>query len=239
MDNEKADISIIVPALNEAQYIENICQRIHKIGNYRELLVVDGGSHDKTRQFAAHYATVLLSPQGRAIQMNTGAHLAKGDILWFLHADCLPHLNSIAAISNAIVNSKIVGGAFSYNLDADGYIYRLAEGLSNYKNQVFNLFYGDMGIFIRKKIFDEMGGYHEIPLMEDIDLCLRLRKIGKTIILPQRIITSARRWKRDGALKNIFRNWILQLGWKLGISPHYLVKFYYNSKYHSKIDNEG
>lgn len=226
MNSKTLDISIIIPVLNEAQIIQNICEKIHEMGNYRELLVVDGGSYDETCQLATPYASVLSSRQGRAIQMNTGARNAQGNILWFLHADCIPHPNSIDAILNAIQNLQIAGGAFSYHLDADGLIYRLSEGLSNYKNRIFNVFYGDMGIFIRKNIFQKMGGYQEIPLMEDIDLCLRLKKMGKTIILPQRILTSARRWKDEGPLKNIIRNWLLQLGWISGISPHFLIKYY-------------
>ena len=85
--------------------------------------------------------------------MNAGAHAAIGEILWFLHADCIPHPNSIHAIIDTVQNEHIVGGAFAYHLDAEGFIYRLSEGLSNYKNRIFNIFYGDMGIFVRKSIF--------------------------------------------------------------------------------------
>jgi len=234
-NNKKVDISIIIPVLNESKFIENVCQRIHEMGNYREILVVDGGSQDETCQLAAPYASVLSSRQGRAIQMNTGAQSATGQILWFLHADCIPHPNSIDAIIDTIQNGHIVGGAFAYHLDADGLIYRVSEGLSNYKNKIFNIFYGDMGIFIKKGIFEMMGGYQEIPLMEDIDLCLRLKKMGKTVILPQQIVTSARRWKKEGPIKNIIRNWLLQLGWILGISADSLAKYYHFDQENHKV----
>lgn len=236
MNKRKVDISIIIPVLNEAKSIEKICTRIYEMGNYREILVVDGGSQDKTCQIAAPYASILSSPQGRAIQMNIGAQSAAGEILWFLHADCIPHPNSIDAIKNTIQNGNIVGGAFAYQLDSYGLIYRASESLSNYKNRIFNIFYGDMGIFIRKKVFEMMGGYQEIPVMEDIDLCLRLKKRGDTIILPQQIITSARRWKAEGPVKNIFRNWLLQLGWITGISPDWLAKYYHFDHKNHKLN---
>jgi rSAM/selenodomain-associated transferase 2 len=226
MGIQKNNISIIIPTLNEAKNIRNTCDKVRQIGHTGELIIVDGGSTDHTPQLASPYSHVITSQRGRAIQMNTGAKLASGEILWFLHADCIPHSQSIEAIQTAMNNNSIVGGAFSYSLDASGMIYRLSELLSNYKNRIFRLFYGEMGIFVRKTVFERLGGYREIPIMEDIDLCLQLKKTGAVVILRQNILVSTRRWKTEGPVKNITRNWVLQIGWRLGISPQYLTKFY-------------
>lgn len=226
MEIKNNNISIIIPTLNEAKNIRNTCANVRQIGHTGELIIVDGGSTDHTPQLALPFGKVITSQRGRAVQMNTAAKLAKGEILWFLHADCNPHPRSLEAIQTALRNNSVVGGAFIYILDEPGMIYRLSEFLSNHKNRILSIFYGEMGIFVRKTAFERLGGYLEIPIMEDIDFCLRLKKIGSVAILPQHILVSARRWKKEGVAKNIIRNWLLQIGWRLGISPQSLVKFY-------------
>jgi len=226
MDIPKSDISIIIPALNEAKTLPTICESLIDMGHEGQIIIVDGGSTDRTPQLAASYGQLLYANANRALQMNAGAKNAQGKILWFLHADCIPHPNSVNAIQKVMANRNIVGGAFSYRMDAKGIIYRLSEFLSNEKNRLFRWFYGENGIFVRKTVFEALGGYREIPIMEDIDFCLQLKKMGKVVILPQPILSSARRWKSDGPIKNIIRNWLLQIGWRLGISPQLLVKFY-------------
>ena len=219
-------ISIIIPVLNEAEYLDKTCEKLQKSGSGNEIIIVDGGSTDGTPELGKKYGTVISSPRGRSVQMNAGASMATGDILWFLHADCIPHTDSLKTIKQLMQNKEVTGGAFVYRLDGKGVVYRISESLSNLKNKSFLLLYGDMGIFTRVSAFRKLNGFREIPIMEDLDFGQRLKKLGKIVILPLPIVTSARRWKTEGPVKNFSRNWILQLGWALGISPDYLAKWY-------------
>jgi rSAM/selenodomain-associated transferase 2 len=219
-------ISIIIPTLNESKQIQNILEHLKRINGHREIIVSDGGSTDHTPDIAKNYAKVLHCETSRAIQMNLGAQHSRGDILWFIHADCKPHPKSADAIFQALENEQAVGGAFEYNLDADGFIYRISEFFSNRKNRLLNLIYGDMGIFVKRTIFEKMGGYKPLLLMEDLDFGRRLTKFGKIVILPYRINTSTRRWQAEGPIKNLVRNWILQILWAAGTPPEKLASWY-------------
>jgi rSAM/selenodomain-associated transferase 2 len=223
---ESQSISIIIPTLNEAGYIDKTCEHLKELFSNTELIIVDGGSSDDTLTRGSRYGRVIRSPRGRAIQMNTGAREATGEILWFLHADCLPHPESINKIRETVSPDRVIAGAFEYRLDGDGSIYRISEYLSNLKNRFLNLIYGDMGIFVDAQIFRQVGGFREIPIMEDMDFCKRVKRVGNIAILPYCIMTSARRWKKEGPVINIIRNWFLQLGWALGVSPLYLIRWY-------------
>ena len=220
------NLSVIIPTLNEGKNIGPLLHYLQELDDHVELIVSDCGSHDNTREEAEPYAKIIRAPRGRGAQMNSGAQIASGDILWFLHADCSPHEESISAIEKTFVDPKIVGGAFEYSLDDPRWYFRAIEFFSNRKNQLLHVFYGDMGIFVRRNIFFHMGGYAEIPLMEDMDFCTRLKKEGHIVILPQRITTSTRRWAEEGAIKNVVRNWILQVAWTYGVSPETLSRFY-------------
>ena len=219
-------ITIIIPTLNESGYIDKTCKHLKKMDSNIELIIVDGGSSDDTMALGSRHGRVISSKRGRAIQMNAGALKATGKILWFLHADCLPHPESIHKIKEVVSAEGVIAGAFEYLLDGNGSLYRISEYLSNRKNRFLNLIYGDMGIFVDAQIFKQLGGFREIPIMEDMDFCKRIKKVGKIVILPYCILTSARRWKKEGPFKNIIRNWALQLGWALGVSPLYLVRWY-------------
>ncbi len=191
-----------------------------------EIIVVDGGSTDGTIEIAAAHVRVYKAPRGRGIQMNTGTRFARGDVYWFIHADCFPHSNSLNAILQTLKNRHIAGGGFEYILDSPGWIYRISEILSNRKNRKLNWLFGDMGIFVRKEVFDQMGGFRSYEVLEDMDFCKRLKNHGMITILPLPMTTSARRWKQEGPVKNITRNWFLQFAWSLGISPTWLAKWY-------------
>ena len=158
--------------------------------------------------------------------MNAGASQATGDILWFVHADCRPHPDSAQAILRALQNPEIVGGAFEYALDDPSTFFRIVEFTSNLKNRILHTIYGDMGIFVRTNIFRQMGGYADIPLMEDMEFGRRLKRFGRIVILPLRILTSARRWREEGIAKNVFRNWALQLAFSLGVPAQRLIRWY-------------
>ena len=218
-------ISIIIPTLNEQENIEGLLSYLNSLDETLELIVSDGGSNDETVAKSKKYASVIITTRGRGAQMNAGAKAAKGEILWFIHADCKPHPDSVKAILNGLSSNGIVGGAFEYTLDGKGFLYRWTELTSNFKDRLFKLCCGDMGIFVARNIFEQMGGYKEIPLMEDMDFCKRLKKMGESVILPQRINTSARRWKEEGKVKNLVRNWLLQFGWAVGVQPGILAKW--------------
>ncbi len=224
---EKLSISVIIPTLNEEDSIGLLLERLCELESGLEIIVADGGSTDGTVQRARGCASVVETGRGRARQMNAGARVARGEILWFLHADSIPHPHSLNAIRHAVVERQVVGGAFEYAMDGTRWIYRVSEFFSNRKNRLFNLFYGDMGIFVQRDVFWQLGGFTEMPLMEDLDFCLRLRKAGPVCILPQRIVTSCRRWEMEGPVKTIVRNWLLQIAWKLGVSPATLVQWYH------------
>jgi rSAM/selenodomain-associated transferase 2 len=220
-------VSAIVPTLNEEAEIVKLLTCLHGLRDSAlDIIVADGCSSDGTRSRAAQLARVITASRGRASQMNAAARVARGQVLWFLHADCRPHPESLRAIRRALVDPEVVGGAFAYALDAPGAIYRVAEVLSNWKNRALGLFFGDMGIFVRAEVFRRIGGYTDLPLMEDMDLCRRLKRVGRSVILPQKIMTSARRWRSEGAMRNIVRNWAFQIAWGLGASPHVLARHY-------------
>jgi rSAM/selenodomain-associated transferase 2 len=223
------EISIIIPTLNEEERIGSLLKHIRSFAPNVEIIVVDGGSRDRTVARSGRATRVVQSARGRAAQMNAGARMASGDVLWFIHADCVPHRDSITAIRIALKDSCVRGGGFEFALDSPGLFFRLVERLSNLKNRLAGMVYGDMGIFIRADVFRSLGGFADLPLMEDMDICRRLKRKGKIAILPQRISTSARRWIGEGAVRNLVRNWCLQIAWVLGASPATLARYYHTT----------
>jgi rSAM/selenodomain-associated transferase 2 len=219
-------VSVIVPTLNEEEEIGSFLAHVCGLESDLQVIVADGGSSDGTVEIAAALVRVISAPRGRGAQMNAGAREASGDVLWFLHADTRPHPGSLQAMRGVLENPEVVGGAFEYNLDHPSRFFRITENVSNRKNQACRLFFGDMGIFVWRTVFERMGGFRDFPLMEDMDLCKRLKEQGSIEIIPLRINTSVRRWLDEGILKNLVRNWALQLLWKLGVSPHTLARWY-------------
>ncbi len=218
--------SIIIPTLNEEITLEFTLNSI-PISPSLEIIVVDGNSQDRTREIAnTKTSQVYISPPGRARQMNLGAQKAQGKILLFLHADSLIPAGGLEAISKAMEDPHVIGGAFRLRINAAGWGYRLIAWGANLRTRLLGLPYGDQGIFIRRKIFQEMGGFQEIPLMEDIDLIRRMKKIGSLRILPQLILTSARRWEKEGLLYTTLRNWSLASLYLVGVSPYRLYNWY-------------
>jgi rSAM/selenodomain-associated transferase 2 len=219
-------LSIIIPTLNEATLVAPLLRYLCDIAPKAELIVSDGDSTDETVESAKSLARCIIAPRGRAAQMNAGARVASGDVLWFVHADCRPHRRSVSALQAAMADASIVGGGFQYSLDCPGYRFRLAERLSNRKNRLLKLLYGDMGMFVRKDTFERLGGFKDIPLMEDMEFSRRLKKAGRIAILPLTMKTSARRWIEEGWTKNSVRSWLLQGAWAMGVSPHSLARWY-------------
>lgn len=218
--------SIIIPALNEAAHIAVAVTRALATDPL-EVLVIDGGSHDATPEFARQAGgTVFESPSGRAAQMNVGAKRARGDVLLFLHADSWLPADALNQIETAMDDSWVGGGAFRQRIEADGRAYRLLEFGNALRAGWLKIPYGDQGIFLRRDLFEELGGYPDVRFMEDVLLMRSLRRRTRIVLLPGPIHTSARRWQKHGILRQTVRNWLLLAAEKLGVPPDRLADLY-------------
>ncbi|MGB8690549.1 MAG: TIGR04283 family arsenosugar biosynthesis glycosyltransferase [Microcoleus sp.] len=219
-------ISIIIPALNEAPTIAQVISTARNAENV-EIIVADGGSSDGTVEIAQYEADRVLSTiPGRATQMNAGAIASTGDILLFLHADTyLPHGYDTRA-RQALANPSIVAGAFELKIDAPLLSLRLIEQGVNCRSHFLEMPYGDQAIFLKTATFNHIGGFPDWPVMEDFDLVRRLKKQGRIEILPQAVLTSARRWQQVGVLKTTVINQIVIIAYFLGVSPDRLGEWY-------------
>lgn len=224
----KNRVSIIIPTFNEEKNIKACIESARKL-NPLEIIVVDGGSTDMTKEIAKDMnARVVQSPKGRGIQMNRGASLAKGDIFLFLHADSrlpLVHYENIFGK----VTQDYAGGFFRLRFDDGSLSTRLVEFFANIRARMFSLPYGDQAIFIKKTLFEKIGGFKEHPFLEDIDLVIRMKKFGKLKYIPLSVTVSARRLKKGYPLSPIvvsFRNIFIAILFLLGVSPHKLIHLY-------------
>lgn len=219
-------ISIIVPVLNEENTIKENLEKIMTLSGDKEIIVVDGGSHDKTVEIAKVYTRVINSPKGRAKQMNAGGKAAKGNILWFLHSDSKVDENSIKEIEKT-VEEGYIGGSFKlYFYDLDTRFMRYVANSSNRRAKYLKLIFGDQGIFMRKDVFEILDGYKNMELMEDWEFSRRIHKLGKMKSLKLRIGTSARRFKNGGQLKTLLKMHKIKILYILGTPTEKLAKIY-------------
>jgi rSAM/selenodomain-associated transferase 2 len=230
--------SIIVPVFHEAENINDLIVHLRHLGpeEEREIIIVDGAPEKDTLRVISDNGVVKISSEkGRAKQMNSGASVAKGEVLIFLHADTELPQNALRKI-NAFTNKKeYVGGAFDLGIKSDKIIFKVIALGASLRSRLNRIPYGDQAIFIRKEYFDQIGGYKEILLMEDVELMRRIKRSGKKIkIFPDRTMTSPRRWEREGILYCTLRNYMNQLLYFLGVSPHKLVNWYKND--HDKVN---
>ena len=216
-------LSVVIPVLNEAAMVG---ATLHALAPLRagghEVIVVDGGSEDATREIAAPLADrVLLAPRGRAAQMNAGAAEATGDALVFLHADTrLPERADVLILDSLTRHSW---GRFDVRIEAAHPLLRVIAFAMNLRSRLTGIATGDQAIFVRRALFP---GFPEIPLMEDIALSRVLKKIDSPLCLRQRVVTSGRRWEAHGVLRTIFLMWRLRLLYFLGVSPDALARKY-------------
>jgi rSAM/selenodomain-associated transferase 2 len=205
------EISIIIPTLNEEKTISQCLKTVVNIPGI-EIIVSDGGSTDSTVEIAGQHRDVKVvhSQAGRSIQMNNGAACVRGEILLFLHADCILPREDVLKIRQIFDSGKFVGGAFQIRLLSDKFTYRWLEMGINFRSMAFKLPYGDQGLFVKRSIFEKLGGFREIPVCEDLDFVCRLRrKYGEIAILNGRISSSVRTWKNRGIFRTSFRNQLL------------------------------
>ena len=223
------NVSIIVPVLNEADQLESLARRLRILqGEFvKEIIVVDGGSQDGTAEKLAEEFTVITSEKGRAKQMNTGAAQATGTWLFFLHGDTiLSHHHITRALSDATLGKW---GRFDVRLSGEHPAFRLIEFMINRRSRLSGIATGDQCIFIRRSLFEELGGYADIPLMEDVELCKRLKRVSRPICIEDKVVTSSRKWEREGILKTILLMWKIRFSYWVGTKPEILVKKYYRS----------
>ncbi len=224
-------VTIVVPVLNEASRLPALLDRLAAFRDQAEVIVVDGGSTDGTAELArrAGWARVLTAARGRARQMNAGAAAAGGEVLLFLHADTAPPPTVLADIRAAMADPEVVGGRFDVRLDNPRPIYRVVETLMNLRSRCAGIWTGDQAIFVRRAAFQRLGGYPDIPLMEDVEFTRRLKRAGRRACLHTRVTASARKWEREGPLRTIILMWALRFLYMLGVSPARLHRWYYGA----------
>jgi rSAM/selenodomain-associated transferase 2 len=220
-----ASISIIIPTLNEAEYLPRTLASIRRSGN-AQVLVVDGGSTDGTRCAAAPADRVLQVAPGRSRQMNRGALAARGDILLFLHADTTLHHRSLDEIRMAMRDSRLIGGSFHLRIDSARPTLRVVAWMSNVRSRLFGLSYGDQGIFVRRDVFEAMGGFAELAIMEDFEFVRRLCARGRLAMLRSPASTSGRRWETHGVLRTTLANWVVQGMYAAGVRHDRIRRLY-------------
>lgn len=228
--NKRPDISVIVPVLGEESVIGERIRRIRAAlaGANPEVIVVDGDPGKSTLRVLNDPGVIsLASPRGRAVQMNRGAEAASGEILLFLHADTDLPAGACTRIHRALADPSITAGAFDLAIRSPRAAFRVIERVASRRSRITRIPYGDQGIFLHRAYFQEIGGYREIPLMEDVDLMRRIKKRGDRIaFLDVPVSTSARRWEKEGILRCTLRNWILVSLFLLGMPAERLARFY-------------
>ena len=224
-------ISAVIPCLDEAAIVEerlNALQHLRNAGH--ELIAVDGGSKDETPRIAEAFVDRLeVAPRGRALQMNQGAKVARGDVLWFLHLDTRPPQDAASALLSAVFNGP-GWGRFDVSLDGTSAMYRVIESMMNLRSRLTGMVTGDQGLFVRRDLFERVGGFPEIALMEDLAISKRLKRTSRPVCLSERVLASSRRWERDGIWRTIVLMWFLRSAYHLGANPDWLAKVYYPAR---------
>jgi rSAM/selenodomain-associated transferase 2 len=225
-DSSAMRISVIVPVLNEQKSIATTLAELQRL-KPDEMILVDGGSSDGTREVCQRFGVAFYpSRPGRAAQMNFGAQQATGDVLLFLHADTRLPPSAFDDIRAALQDRKVLGGRFDLQLDDARPMLKLIGFMISLRSRLSKVATGDQAIFVRREIFAELGGYPDIPLMEDVAFSRALKRRGAVACLRSRVVTSARRWEADGIWRTILKMWTLKSLYLLGISPGRLKRYY-------------
>ncbi|MCL4693462.1 MAG: TIGR04283 family arsenosugar biosynthesis glycosyltransferase [Candidatus Hydrogenedentes bacterium] len=222
--SERPVLSVIVPALNEEAGLGNTLAALGANPDV-EVIVVDGGSSDGTVSLAETYgATVTCSAAGRALQMNAGADVARGELLAFLHADTRVPQGYVEEIRRILAEMDVVAGAFRLGIDSTDLPSRLIARGANWRSRVIQLPYGDQSLFMKRETFDALGGFREMPILEDYEFVLRARRRGRVGLAEGIAVTSARRWRGTGAWRLCFKHQLVLLGYHLGIDLNRLAR---------------
>jgi rSAM/selenodomain-associated transferase 2 len=226
----KCRVSIIIPVYCEQavinQTIETVRSRIG--GDAAEIIVVDGQAEGETLAVIRDGSVQKLSSEkGRGRQLNRGAAIANGDVLVFLHADTVLPSTAFERIAGVMRDEGCVGGAFDLRIDSRRMAFKVIERVASLRSRLTRIPYGDQAIFIRASYFRTLGGFKEIPIMEDVDLMQRIKRNGRRIaIFQEPVTTSARRWEKEGLVFGTLRNWFLMILYHCGVAPERLARFY-------------
>jgi rSAM/selenodomain-associated transferase 2 len=218
-------VSVIIPTLNEEATLADTIASLRR-ERCHEIIVVDGGSTDRTVTCASAADVVFTATRGRAAQMNAGAAHASGDALLFLHADCRLEPGSLMEAGRLLGRRHVIAGCFTMRVEADGWLYRMIDVCATARVRLAGIIYGDQGLFLRRDTFHAVGGFPELRLMEDVFVSLRLRRLGRIAVARKRITVSPRRWQRQGIIRQTLRNWTLTVLAAAGANPDRLAHFY-------------
>jgi len=220
-------LSVVVPMLNEGSVVRETLAALRTGAPNAEIIVVDGGSVDQSVDVARKLADrVIAAERGRARQMNAGAALALGDILTFVHADTRVPSSFEKDILEVLEESDIVGGRFDVELDDPSLAYRLIGDLISLRSRITRTATGEQAIFVRRSVYEALGGFPDFDLCEDLDFSRRLKRTGRVACLHSRVTTSARRWRRNGPARTVLRMWAIRALYLLGVSPSRLKQIY-------------
>ncbi len=229
-------ISVIIPTLNEERTIIATLAHTATLG-FDELIVIDGGSTDETPALVESYrhrtqssalspVQWVTAPPGRARQMNEGAKASRGEILLFLHADTQLPSDAKTMIETTLADQQTVGGRFDVRFDRPSVWGTIISRMMNWRSRLSGLATGDQALFVRRSIFEQMGGFADMPLMEDIEFSRRLKRKGVIATLTATVATSFRRWEQHGPVRTILLMWTLRFLYWVGVSPHTLSRWY-------------
>jgi rSAM/selenodomain-associated transferase 2 len=224
------NISVIIPVLNEDSRVSASITKAWRCGA-DEVVVVDGGSTDRTVEIAeSEDCIVVNSPPGRGVQLNAGARRCSGDVLLFLHVDNWMESGAVDQIRSAMLTPNCIGGGFHQKIDNPKTVFRLIEMGNFLRAKYQRLIYGDQGLFVRRSEFEAVGGFPEIPLMEDFQFSQTLfRRSQKPVLLAGPIHVSPRRWEKNGVVKQTISNWKIAYAYRRGASPEELYRRYYRN----------
>ncbi|MGB3551282.1 MAG: TIGR04283 family arsenosugar biosynthesis glycosyltransferase [Candidatus Binatus sp.] len=224
-------LSAIVPMLNEAASIASTLGALRRGAPDAEIVVVDGGSIDSSVAIAQPLCDTLIgASRGRAHQMNAGARASHGDALVFVHADTLVPSSFAADIASALSDPAVVGGRFDVRLDSAALAYRVIGAMISLRSRISRTGTGDQAIFVRREVFDRLGGFPDLELCEDLEFARRLKRAGRIACLRARVTTSARRWNRDGVIRTIVRMWLIRAMYLMGVAPARLKRMYSDTR---------